>query len=910
MLNRIIISILTLCVFLLSPPASAEDIAALSIHNKVQLQVVQTILDHAITKSGDRFVVSLDKNQSNLLRQSGIDFDVLLGDVNISDYSIIYPSGKPEKDLFDVSKLGTAIDIGAGIYIGSISSTMATSLSEQSGLKVVPLSESKIRFYYLPKSYANLLAGIEDFPYDTLADRVSQDSIYAYNTRLEDFYTRYIWTDSIDAARDWIVQKFLDWGYTDVTTPSFYWGGGWHYNVMAVKPGYAEPDKVIVIGGHYDSIVYGQPQPATEYAPGSDDNGSGTTVTLELARILADIPLRKTIIFMPFSAEEVGLIGSSAAASEFASNGTKLEVMYNFDMVGFTTDSYWDIDLMSGTQNGYVNVSIDAGNRVTSLIPVQVGLSGSSDHWPFHEQGFNICYAEESDFNTQGWHTNLDLTSRMNFPYLTEVVKMSAAALGIVANSAYPTDIESIVDMGDGQSLSINWADCNVEYTYQMMYGSSSGIYTDTIDIPQGECSYIVNGLTEGTRYYFSVTGSVEGGYPAIYATESSGRPLTVPLPPTNANANPEYNSIILTWSENQEADFAYYRIYRDDGSGYVLYQDNLTQAQFTDNAVSGETEYHYKITAVDNDLNESNFSNETSSIPATFDQGILIADEIAIGAPMPDQAGQELYFDTLFDNVQHALVDINSSNTLSKPLSGQYSAIFWIDDDLNNKLIAYSNNTLDWYSGYSNNMMIAGFRTLSYWEPSPIPIDHILYREFGLSSYYEHDPFDFAGATGENGFPSVSVDLSNPLGYLPYIETLSLHGDAKVIYRYHSATADPAVEGAPVGLMYETVHGKRIILGFPLYFLTRESAEQLIAAAVLQFGEGNYLAGDVNNDNSCDIADAVLLVNYMFLGGPPPLQMNAADVDGSCEIDIADLVYLVVYFFSGGPQPLPGCVH
>lgn len=67
---------------------------------------------------------------------------------------------------------------------------------------------------------------------------------------------------------------------------------------------------------------------------------------------------------------------------------------------------------------------------------------------------------------------------------------------------------------------------------------------------------------------------------------------------------------------------------------------------------------------------------------------------------------------------------------------------------------------------------------------------------------------------------------------------------------------------------------------------------------------------GDINGDESQDIADVVFLVTYMFQSGPPPLFPEQADVNNDCSIDIADLVHLVTYMFAGGAPPLVGCAE
>ena len=132
-------------------------------------------------------------------------------------------------------------------------------------------------------------------------------------------------------------------------------------------------------------------------------------------------------------------------------------------------------------------------------------------------------------------------------------------------------------------------------------------------------------------------------------------------------------------------------------------------------------------------------------------------------------------------------------------------------------------------------------------------------------------------------------------------------------IYLYDSKTDDPSSEGTVCAVYYDSPGGgKRIVLGFPLYFLTDASAIALVNYAKNLFGESavTQVEGDADNNGKVDISDLVYIVDYMFLGGPPPFSLNAADVDGSCQIDVSDLVYFAEYMFLGGPAPLAGCVE
>ncbi len=66
---------------------------------------------------------------------------------------------------------------------------------------------------------------------------------------------------------------------------------------------------------------------------------------------------------------------------------------------------------------------------------------------------------------------------------------------------------------------------------------------------------------------------------------------------------------------------------------------------------------------------------------------------------------------------------------------------------------------------------------------------------------------------------------------------------------------------------------------------------------------------GNADCSDHVSIADVVFLINYIFSGGMPPYDRNAADPDASCAISIADAVYLINYIFAGGNAPQAGCV-
>ena len=889
----------------------AEDISWVTVHSRAQAEYAAQNAVSAYLRDGNRFLAGLTPEQSNALTAAGLDIVPVLRDADPATTYRVMANRKADLRAVDLQSAGSVTDLGRGIML--VTGSSAAALGDDPRYLINSLEDLSIRWLYLPPALATGLAEIQDYPTDSLANLVSLDSIYATDQRLMDFRTRYIWSDSNAVARGWIRQKFFDLGYVDVTLQPFSYGGGTHYNVVCVKPGYAEPDKVIVVGGHYDSIN-SQSDPMS-FAPGADDNGSGTTAVLEMARVLKDVPCRKTIIFIAFSAEEQGLIGSQYAAMQFVANGTNVEVMYNYDMIGYDPSDQRQISLSGASFNSsYSDFSGYTATRVTDLIPVLVSSPGGSDHQSFMNQGFPIADAIEADFNYGGWHTNDDITSRMNFPYFTKVVKMGLAALAVVANAAHPTDIDRLTDQGDGQAIEVFWTNCDNTYTYKLFWGASSGTYTDSVDIPVGDCSHVVNGLTEGQPYYFSVVGSAPDGYPAIYAVEDSLTPLVVPRAPRALLAQPATHAIELDWADSPEADLQGYRIYRQIGElPWTLLQDNVASSSFTDTDVVGQTHYNYRITAVDFDGHESAYSLESGTWPATFDGGILVADEITQGSGVPSQDAQVAFWNMVFGDTPYGLTQIEDFNdTLSRGVAGQYSSIFWFDDDLARKSIYYSQANLTWYLSHPSNILVGGLRTVLFWGSMVVPTDDIRYVQFGQAGFTDNPEFEFIGAHGQQGWPDVVVDTDNPFYPLPYVQSLIAAPDAQVIYTYDAASDDPAKEGTPVGLIKYTTEGYRILLSFPVSYLTDSTATLLISHAKALFGETAVIssAGDVDGSGTVSVSDVTYLVAYLFLGGPAPVSMNGADPDGTCSITVSDLTYLIAYIFLNGPDPLTGCVE
>ena len=107
-------------------------------------------------------------------------------------------------------------------------------------------------------------------------------------------------------------------------------------DVLAIKPGKMGWDHVIIIAGHIDSRV-SDVMDFTKDAPGANDDGSGSALVIEAARVMSKLPQSEaTIVFALLSGEEQGLFGGRLLAETAKERGWKVTAMLNNDIVGGT----------------------------------------------------------------------------------------------------------------------------------------------------------------------------------------------------------------------------------------------------------------------------------------------------------------------------------------------------------------------------------------------------------------------------------------------------------------------------------------------------------------------------------------------------------------------------------------------
>lgn len=179
-------------------------------------------------------------------------------------------------------------------------------------------------------------------------------------------------------------------------------------NVIGIKPGSSIPDEIVVVGGHLDSVPG---------SPGANDNASGVAAILEAARLLAEVPTFRTIRFIAFGAEEVGLLGSQYYVQH--RTGTVVG-MINLDMVGNGPQ------LLIGNSAGSRGL-LDVAERVAGRLDIRVRRLrlDRSDHVSFEQAGVPVVFLFTGD-DEEVYHTPMDVASRVKPELLAQAAGLAA----------------------------------------------------------------------------------------------------------------------------------------------------------------------------------------------------------------------------------------------------------------------------------------------------------------------------------------------------------------------------------------------------------------------------------------------------------------------------------------------------
>lgn len=343
-------------------------------------------------------------------------------------------------------------------------------------LSVNPLAEQIMLGSYDPGAY--LPTVVINHPSNivpAIMAGISSDSLKSYLLKLSTFENRNSGSDTVSsiygigAARRWVFQKFEEISAENESrlVPSYLQfdmdicGVGQHRNVFAVLPGIDTSDHgVILIEAHLDSRCAGLCDIDCT-AHGMEDNGSGTALVIELARVMSRLALDRTVVFMATIAEEQGLYGADAFAKYAKQKGIPLVAVLNNDVIGgiicgqtssppscpgFNQIDSTQVRLFSqGSYNSknkqlsrFIKLEYQEEVLPTVAVPMMVTIMSAEDrtgrggdHIPFRQQGFAAMR-----FTSANEHGNADVTN----PNYTDRQHTSSDVLGV------DTDGDSVID--------------------------------------------------------------------------------------------------------------------------------------------------------------------------------------------------------------------------------------------------------------------------------------------------------------------------------------------------------------------------------------------------------------------------------------------------------------------------------
>lgn len=271
--------------------------------------------------------------------------------------------------------------------------------------------------------------------YQDVVNQVSQTNT---TTNLTDFENLGVKTRGSAAQTNtlnWIKNKYLSYGFTaaQITEDPFTYTGSTAIckNIVVNKTGTLYPNTFVIICAHYDTIT----------GTGTNDNGSGTNVLLETARLLQSIPTEYSIKFIHFSGEEAGLYGSQHYVSNVVnSTNPKLDIklVFNIDQVGGIAGELNNTITCERDMSNSPSTNNATSNIITNELINCVGLYSnletllaqaySSDYMPFEDNNEIITGFFETNESTVT-HSANDLLTNMDPTYAFNVTKAAVGAM-------------------------------------------------------------------------------------------------------------------------------------------------------------------------------------------------------------------------------------------------------------------------------------------------------------------------------------------------------------------------------------------------------------------------------------------------------------------------------------------------
>lgn len=417
---------------------------------------------------------------------------------------------------------------------------------------------------------------------EQILNEISAGRIEFIINRLVDFHTRHTLSETesdkvgIGAARRWIKAEFESYsrdsgGRLQVEFDSYMQeptGRIPHeveiVNVVATLPGTRpeSADRIYVVSGHYDSRAT-DPLDAESFAPGANDDASGTAAVMEMARVMSNYEFDATLVFMAVAGEEQGLFGARHFARNAKADNQNIAGMITNDIIGSSKAEGGSVHdktvrlfadgipperelsdevltyLRTGGENDLPSRQLarsikEVSERYLPEMDVNIiyrrdrYLRGG-DHIPFLQEGYPAIRFSEPNEDFRHQHQDVrvedgirygDLPEFVDFEYVARVARVNASALANLARApAVPKAAGMDISRLENDTR-LRW-EPNTEPDiagYEIVWRETTSPYWQYSEFAGDTTNYTVKGFSKD-NYLFGIRAVSRGGHvsPAAY---------------------------------------------------------------------------------------------------------------------------------------------------------------------------------------------------------------------------------------------------------------------------------------------------------------------------------------------------------------------------------------------------------
>lgn len=437
---------------LIAPGANAPALSdfAVAVHSR-------------LSDGGDiRLIASATETETERLVNSGFSVTVLEASTAGRVYYWVDAQADPAGARRGAESLGTVLLAGSTALLVGLDASDELALIEslpRQGIAVsllppaalpapdeTPLALRPADARSTDPTIAALLAQITQSDLSSRIAQLSGDEAVSLPGGSVTLATRYTFSSQILNAERFLHNYYTNLGLSPIYAP---WNRGSYSgrNVIVDLPGVENPERIWVLGGHFDTnseIPY-------SYAPGADDNATGIAATMRIVELLKEHRFADTIRFVHFSGEEQGQWGAQHYARELRLAGAQVQGYIDLDMIGWDSNGDRVVELHPGTgvnSNSIATAFISAADRYGQGLVFERKTSSASrfsDHSAFWDYNYPAFLVIENFF-TDGippdrnpwYHNTGDRLHRVNTDYALRIARTALATIAELAGIREP----------------------------------------------------------------------------------------------------------------------------------------------------------------------------------------------------------------------------------------------------------------------------------------------------------------------------------------------------------------------------------------------------------------------------------------------------------------------------------------